>query len=305
MSGDFCDDPAAWRALGETIEWRGHRLFVRSEGQGEPLLLLHGFPTSSWDWKDVWSALLPGRRLISFDYLGFGFSDKPRDGNYSIFGYADQVEAVLAHEKLTSVHVLAHDLGDTVAQELLARDLERRAGTRPAAIAIATCCMLNGGVLPETHHPRLVQKLLASPLGYLFTFVINRRVFGKSMTPLFGPDTPPSARDLDGFWAGVNEQRGVRIYHKLIGYMAERRVHRERWVRPILGDDGAGGPVPFAMVNGLVDPVSGAHVVERLRALLPQVKVYELPRIGHYPQTEAPSQVVEAYRSFRETAQTT
>ncbi|HMG51998.1 MAG TPA: alpha/beta fold hydrolase, partial [Kofleriaceae bacterium] len=89
--------------------------------------MLHGFPTSSWDWRHVWDELARSYRVIALDYLGFGFSDKPSQGPYSVFAYADQAESVLARlGAVAHVHVLAHDLGDTVAQELLARDRERR-----------------------------------------------------------------------------------------------------------------------------------------------------------------------------------
>ena len=289
----YLADPRSWLQGGASIDWNGHRLFIRSEGQGAPLLLLHGFPTSSWDWKELWSELVAQYQVITFDYLGFGFSSKPSEGPYSVFAYADQAEAVLAHFGVKRTHLLAHDLGDTVAQELLARDLERRAGQRPMAIEPLSACLLNGGILPETHHPRVVQKLLDSPLGFLVAKLINRRMFEKSLAAVFGPSTQPSAHDLAGFWFCVSEGDGMRNTHRLIRYMRERRLYRERWVQPLID-----GPVPFAMINGLLDPVSGVHVVERLRQLRPAAEIYELGDIGHYPQTEAPARVLQAYRQF-------
>jgi pimeloyl-ACP methyl ester carboxylesterase len=287
--------PSQWRAAGGTFAWRDHRVFHREQGSGEPLLLLHGFPTSSWDWRHVWDELARQYHVVALDYVGFGFSDKPSDGPYSVFAYADQAEALLAHLGVVArVHVLAHDLGDTVAQELLARDAERRRGGKGGFAELASVCLLNGGLFPETHHPRPVQKLLDSPLGFLVARLTDRRRFGRGLADVFGPDTKPSEAELDGFWECASFGRGLRNYHRIIRYMRERRRHRERWVAPLLE-----GTVPLSLINGHLDPVSGKHMVDRLRELRPGAEVHDLPTIGHYPQTEAPADVLRAYAAFR------
>jgi pimeloyl-ACP methyl ester carboxylesterase len=272
--------PAAWRAQGAFLEWRGLRVFHRCQGRGEPLLLLHGFPTSSWDWKDVWERLVAWNRVVAFDYVGFGFSDKPPRGPYSVFGYADQAEALLEHLGIDAPHILAHDLGDTVAQELLARSPRR----------FRSVCLLNGGIFPEMHRPRLIQRLLASPLGPLIGRLMNRERFEKSFRSVFGKDTQPSAAEMDGFWECVEG----RVAHLLIGYMRERRQHRERWVSALLDES-----VSLALVDGLADPISGAQMVARLRELRPGARITALDGIGHYPQIEAPEAVLSAYAAFR------
>jgi pimeloyl-ACP methyl ester carboxylesterase len=76
---------------------------------------------------------------------------------------------------------------------------------------------------------------------------------------------------------------------KLIGYMAERREHRERWVGALCKTK-----VPVRLIDGLVDPISGAHMVARYRELVPNPDIVELPGVGHYPQLEAPDKVVTA-----------
>jgi pimeloyl-ACP methyl ester carboxylesterase len=286
--------PSQWRAAGHSFAWRDHRIFYRTQGDGEPLLLLHGFPTSSWDWRHVWDELSRCYRVVALDYLGFGFSDKPADGPYSVFAYADQAEALLARLGIARVHVLAHDLGDTVAQELLARDRERRGGSDGFA-DLASVCLLNGGIFPEQHRPRLIQKLLDSPIGAVIARLTDRRRFGDSLAAVFGPRTQPTEAELDGFWECASFGGGIGNYHRLIRYMRERRRHRDRWVAALLG-----GEVPLALVNGHLDPVSGKHVVDRLRELSPGAEIHDLPEIGHYPQTEAPAAVLRAYAAFRQ-----
>ena len=109
-----------WHRSGHTdLRFRGHRIYTRvQKAAGRPvLLLIHGFPTASWDWEAIWSDLAEDNTLIAADMIGFGFSDKPRDHRYCIAEQADLFEELLRSEDVTSYHCLAHDYGDTVAQE--------------------------------------------------------------------------------------------------------------------------------------------------------------------------------------------
>jgi pimeloyl-ACP methyl ester carboxylesterase len=283
---------AAWHAAGQYFDWRGHAIFSRVDGDParEALLLIHGFPTASWDWGALWAPLAARWRVLTLDLLGFGFSAKPRAHAYSIAGQADLLEDFLRALGVARYHVLAHDYGDTVAQELLARQAE--SGPRPR---LASAAFLNGGLFPEAHRPLPLQRLLASPLGPLLARAITRARFGASMTRIFGPHTPPSRAELDGFWALIERHEGRRVMPRLIGYMRERRQQRARWVGALQR-----ATQPLRLIDGAADPISGAHLAQRYRELVPQPDVVELPGIGHYPQVEAPQAVLEAYLAFRE-----
>ncbi|WLG85778.1 alpha/beta fold hydrolase [Pseudomonas cucumis] len=278
-----------WRKCGQTFVFRGETIRYWAAGQGEPLLLIHGFPTASWDWHYLWQPLAQRYRVIACDMLGFGDSAKPVNHDYSLLEQADLQQALLAHLNVEQpVHVLAHDYGDSVAQELLARHYETRAD-------IASCVFLNGGLFPETHRPVLMQKLLLSPLGWMIGRAFTRDALVKSFQQVFGPKTRPTESELDDFWSLVDSNRGQRIMHKLIGYIPQRRVQRERWVSAMQR-----GEVPLRVIDGEVDPVSGAHMVARYRQLIPDPDTVLLPEIGHYPQIEAPAQVLEHYLEFRD-----
>jgi pimeloyl-ACP methyl ester carboxylesterase len=285
--------PEAWHAAGRSdLSHRGHALFHRVDGPrtAPVLLLIHGFPTASWDWHALWPALASRFRVIAPDLLGFGFSAKPRRHAYSLLDQADLCEMLLLRHGVTAYHVLAHDYGDSVAQELIARQPE--IGERPR---LRSAAFLNGGLFPETHRPRLVQRLLASPFGPWIARRMTRARFGREMQRIFGPGTPPSDSLLDGFWDLIEREQGRRVMPRLIGYMQERRVHRRRWVEAMQRTG-----VPMMLIDGLADPVSGAHLVARYRELVPSPDVTGLPGIGHYPQCEAPEAVLAAYLGFRE-----
>jgi pimeloyl-ACP methyl ester carboxylesterase len=280
-----------WRERGHFSRLRGREIFCVDSGELDKpaIFLIHGFPTSSWDWAPIWTALNESYRLVALDMLGFGFSDKPHAHRYSIMEQADICEALLVDRKLTGFHVLAHDYGDTVAQELLARQNEGK-----GVGSWLSVCFLNGGLFPETHQARLIQKLLLSPLGQLFNKLSTKRTFDKSFSAVFGPDTKPSDEELEGFWRLINYNDGKHVFHNLITYMSDRRQHRERWVGALKESI-----VPIGLINGSMDPVSGAHMLARYREVISRDHfTVELPTIGHYPQVEAPAEVVSAYLRF-------
>ena len=278
-----------WRKRSRTFVFRGQSIRYWTAGQGEPLLLIHGFPTASWDWHCLWQPLAQRYRVIACDMLGFGDSAKPLNHRYSLLEQADLQQALLAHLQIEqAVHVLAHDYGDSVAQELLARHYEQ-------CIEVASCVFLNGGLFPETHRPVLMQKLLLSPLGWMIGRAFTRDALVKSFRQIFGPQTGPSESELDDFWSLIETHRGPRILHKLIGYIPERRVQRDRWLAAMQRSE-----VPLRVIDGEVDPVSGAHMVQRYRELIADADTVMLPGIGHYPQIEAPVQVLKHYLAFRE-----
>jgi pimeloyl-ACP methyl ester carboxylesterase len=280
---------ADWRGQSREFNFNGYSIRYWSAGQGAPLLLIHGFPTAAWDWHYLWQPLSERYQVICCDMLGFGDSAKPRRHAYSLLEQADVQQALLAHLGISApVHVLAHDYGDSVAQELLARHYEGR-------VLLASCVFLNGGLFPETHRPLLAQRLLLSPLGPLLGRLFNRRKLAANFSRIFGPDTQASAAELDDFWSLIASNNGPAVLHLLIRYIPERRVQRDRWLAAMQR-----GELPLRLIVGAVDPISGVHMLVRYRELLPNADYVLLNTVGHYPQTEAPSEVLQHYLHFRQ-----
>jgi pimeloyl-ACP methyl ester carboxylesterase len=279
-------DAAAWRSSGSAFPFQGKQLFTRSGGSGEPLLLIHGFPTSSFDWASVWPELSKTHAVHALDMLGFGLSDKPQDYAYSLSASADQWQEYVQDLGLPEVSVMAHDYGNTVAQELLDRQNEGRLPFRIRKIAF-----LNGGLFPEATYPILMQRLLLGPIGPVIARLSNYRSFAASMKKICRQ--VPDEQALRAHWHMLQRNGGRRVLPKIIQYIRERRVHRERWVGALQNSE-----IPLCLINGLEDPISGVSIVHRWRELLPDAEVIELPGIGHYPQWEAPEDVLAAWRSF-------
>ena len=272
-----------WRETGDFFDFNGHQIFYRIEGEGQPLLLIHGYPTSSWDWNKIWNQLTDNFQCITLDMLGFGFSDKPK-ASYSIFNQADIYCGLLKKLKIKDCHIVSHDYGDTVAQEILARHSEAS-----LHFDVRSLNLLNGGLFPETHRPVLMQKLLLSPLGGLLVRLMNRDTLAKNLCKVFGSNTPPSEQEIDEFWSLIKHNDGHLVMHRLIHYMIERRENRSRWVEALQKSS-----VPIRLTDGMLDPISGAHLVERYKELVPNADVVCLNNVGHYPQIEDPESVLDA-----------
>ena len=282
-----------------------HRIAYWTQGPADapPLLLIHGFPTASWDWQALWPQLCEHYRVLAIDMMGFGYSAKPRGYAYSILDQADLITQLATSLGMQQCHVLAHDYGDTVAQELLARHLENQQQAQNSTLRLKSVCLLNGGLFPETHRATFAQKMLNSVLGPVVARLMSETRFNRSFCHVFGPHTQPSAAELKDFWSLMSAEQGSQgIAHLLIRYIGERRQHRERWVGAL---QKAGEPsaeqsgVPLRVICGAVDPVSGAHMAQRYRELVAAPDVVLLPDIGHYPQCEAPQQVLESFLAFQ------
>jgi len=281
-----------WRQNGNYFDYRGNRIFYRfDENSKEVLLCLHGFPSSSFDYHKIRDKLGLRFSVLAFDMIGYGFSDKPTDYDYTTFNQVDILQSLVENLQIEKLHVLAHDYGNTITQELLARAEENRLN-----FSIETICFLNGALFPETHRPITAQKLLISPLGFLFGRLIADAKFKKSLATVFGGNTQPTEAELNDFVEVFKYNDGKRIAHKLIRYMLERKKYRPRWVGAIQKMK-----QPFRFINGLDDKVSGAHLVKRFREVVPhQTDIIELENIGHYPHFEVPETVTEKYFEFHD-----
>lgn len=280
-----------WEATGQKLALGGHAVFVQRRGEGRWCTLLHGFPTSSYDWAPIAGALAEDRALLSFDYPGFGSSDKPVDHAYTTFERADLVEALWAQFGVTETDVVAHDIGDTVLLELLAR---RRDGA--AQPALRSLVWLNGGVYADLHRQTPGQMMLLAPGGESFAKMATRELFVMQLRATLSPTSAVSDDHLAELWQSVIAGTDSRtVMHLTIRYILERAEHRDRW-EPRLGDL----PCRSLFLWGLADPVSGEPMFRRIeQAVAGQGHdLVELDDVGHYPQVERPDVVAARIRQF-------
>jgi pimeloyl-ACP methyl ester carboxylesterase len=279
----------AWQGRGQTEEFRGYSIHTfRQDGEGPLLLLLHGFPSSSYDWRLLLEEL-PGRNVLAFDFLGFGLSEKPREHDYSLFQQADLTEELVRrHGAGRSVFIVAHDMGTSVANELMARKLE---GQLP--MEIAGIVLFNGSMVLEVASPTPAQKALRSRFGPLVARLSSERFFRHQFGSVFSAAHPLSEAEAEDQWSLICHNGGRTLGHRLISYMDQRETHAERWHGAIREWPGA-----LSLAWGLLDPVATTAVLAALRELRPEVPVAELPDLAHYPQIEDPRSLAQAFSSL-------
>lgn len=260
------------------------RVFVRSApGDGPTILLLHGYPSSSYDYHQV-VPQLEGRAWVTLDFLGFGLSDKPRPHRYSLLEQADIVAAVVAKAASGPMVLIAHDMGTSVATELLARDMQ---GQLPFELRAAV--IGNGSVILNRASLRPAQKLLRGPLGPILSRLSSESSFVKGFGRLFSTDHPLTEQEGRAQWALWSANDGHRIAHLLISYLDERVRYASRWHGAV-----GGWPKPLSFLWATDDPVATVNVLDGLRELRPAATVVELPGVGHYPQVEVPDEFIRA-----------
>ncbi len=259
-----------------------------AEGAGDetPLLIFHGFPTSSHDWHLALPHLAARRRVVLFDFLGFGLSDKPADYSYSLHEQADLALAVCRATGVARCHLLAHDMGTSVATEWMAR---RERDLLPVEVASLT--LMNGSVHIDLARLTPSQRLLRSPLGPAFARHARKATFQWQLRRILGRPVP--TEELDAMWALLVHDGGRDRLIAIMSYIVERTRFARRWIGALERLD-----LPAHVVWGAKDPVAVPAIAEALAAEIPGAELRWLPELGHYPQVEAPDEVARVTNSW-------
>jgi pimeloyl-ACP methyl ester carboxylesterase len=281
---------AGWEANGHYRELCGYRVFtVDAPSIGpethEPLLILHGFPTSSFDYAAVLEPLRAGRRVILFDDVGFGLSAKP-DMPYTLALQADVAVALAGELGLTRLALLTHDVGDTIGGELLARRAEGS-----WAVEVTRRVITNGSIYIEQAHLTKAQQLLLSqpdeklPPDAPLTAASIARSLRETYSPFSSLAHEGSADDhMAATVEQIMRDDGHLLLSRLIRYIEERRQNESRFTGAIEAD-----PSPLHVVWGMDDPIAVPSMVDTLLAARPDATVVRLDGVGHYPMVEAPA----------------
>ena len=278
----------AWRDRGADEEFQGRRIHVyRQSGDGPLLLLLHGFPSSSYDWRLLLEQEA-GRGVLAPDFLGFGLSEKPRDHRYTLHWQADMVEELVRRQGESGpVFFLAHDMGTSVANELMARDIEGA-----LEMNLTGGLLLNGSMIQDAASPTLGQRILRSAVGPLFSRLSSERFFRQQFGSIFSPGHPLTDEEADDQWELICAGGGRTMNHKTIAYMDERFKHADRWHGAIRDWE-----KPLSLAWGMLDPVATEAVLDAVVALRPNAPVTRFEDLGHYPQIEDPGRVAGALQT--------
>jgi len=270
--------------VGEHRVWCKRIPATREVGNA-PLLVLHGFPTCSFDWRLVVDRLGAERDVVVLDLLGFGLSDKP-DQRYGLRSYADGVEAVAAHLGLTHVDLVTHDIGDSVGGEVLARSLEGTLG-----FTVGRRVLTNGSIYMELVQLTFGQQFLLGLPDERNELVgaDGGESFRNGVAATFAPGSVVDAEELEALSELARRQDGLAMLPRTIRYIEDRRAEERRFTGAIEAH-----PSPVGLVWGDQDPVAVHAMAERFVTVRPGTELVTLEGVGHYPMLEAPDRFAEA-----------
>jgi pimeloyl-ACP methyl ester carboxylesterase len=247
-----------------------------------PLLFLHGYPSSSYDWRHAFDKL-DGHRLIVLDFLGFGLSDKPRDHVYSLRTQADIVETLAERFGTVPATLVSHDMGSSVATEILAREINGK-----LSFKLRSALLFNASLVRERASLLWGQKLLLSRLGPLATRLSTEFSFRRQLAGIFSKAHPLGADEAADQWSLLAQSDGHRLLDRLIYYNQERVTPplAERWHNALRD-----WPGRLELAWAELDPICTEAVLQAVLRLRPHATVTRLPGLGHYPQIEDPQAV--------------
>jgi pimeloyl-ACP methyl ester carboxylesterase len=256
------------------------------------VLVVHGFPGSSWDWQGVVAHVGDNARVVVADMLGFGHSAKPKTGtfmdNYSLMRQADLYESVAKQEGLTNVVLVIHDMGQSVGAEIMARHDE---GSLSFKISHVVC--VNGSTLMDLIVVQPIQKKMLALPDQAATEHADFAEFREGIRTTFGKEyaaTEGFEETLDIMAAQVFKADGDLIMPQMIRYLDERMRNYNRWAGTLMSFHSA----PMSVYWGLQDPVALEKMANRIKALRPVTDVYKMPDVGHWPSIEVPDRIGNA-----------
>ena len=296
---------SAWEATGEYIQYGPfhHKLFVKQLGNAEAtsektLLLLHGFPESSYSYHRIVEGMLKiFDRIILFDMLGYGLSDKPVETySYSLLEQADTVLEVWKHFGIKGGHLLSHDMGDSVATEIVAR---HENGLLPAWFSegLQSITFTNGSMVLELAKLRITQKILLSRLGKGFNKLTTFSIFDHQVRSAHGNDKL-TKEDIQLLWEVNTFKEGNRKAYLTIKYLNDRKqFEKTRWL-PALGQT----KLPIHLCWGDADSVARVEMAYYLKEnVCKEATLTIMKSLGHFCQLGSPQEWIEHVSAFYKT----
>jgi pimeloyl-ACP methyl ester carboxylesterase len=254
-----------WQDRGSHIGWTSTlpensefgELDVFTIQSGDPanpaILMIHGYPTSSFDFHELVDLLDDDYYVVALDTPGYGLSDKPKNGFvYSLFDDALLVEHYVADVLgLDSFAMLTHDKGNSVGLAFL--DLYQA----QADYEITHHFITNGNIyLPLADLTRFQNGLLDERLGPFLTRHVSGHLVARGLADGYFSVPQPDAV-IEGIATSIDYDDGGEVQHATIQYLAERAQFENGWLETLEASD-----IPTTLIWGLDDPVAPVRVAD-------------------------------------------
>jgi len=291
-----------WQSSGEYISYSAHQhqVFVKQVGNpnassDKTLLLLHGFPESSYSYNAVLQGLTQTfDRIILFDMIGYGWSDKPVETfSYSLLEQADIAFQVWKYFGITGGHILSHDMCVSVATEILTRH-EHHLLPDWFSDGLKSVTFTNGSMILKFSKLRITQKILLSRYGALLGKVISYPLFSKQVKGAHG-NSNLTNEAIQALWTANTYQDGTRKSYLTIKYLNDRKQFEQtRWM-PALSQT----QLPIHICWGEDDQVAQVIMAKYLKEkTCPHATLTIMENVGHFGQLGNPKKWLEAVALF-------
>jgi len=306
-----------WHKKGLMVEIFGNKMFVIDSAVGltnhsdkNAVIFFHGFPCSSHDYHRSFEILHEKfgnkKRLIFFDHVGFGFSDKPlNDYEFTLHDHAENALKLFEQLDVKSAHIVAHDMGDSVLTEILSR---RYLGLLPSRFDdfFKSVTFTNGGMRYDLINKRLTQTLLINPyigpilaaLNSRISEPIARKLSRQQLSSVYGPEANPDHRieDIEAMFSLTRHNGGTGLVQKTCSYLLDRARFESRWYRALGHLD-----IPCMLLWGDSDAVAPMDIAKYLARNVIPPKVLTgkyLKNVGHFLMLEKPQEWSQIVSDF-------
>lgn len=274
----------AWQAQGEfqqvKVDGLGtHQLFVIDTGASDKpvMCILHGYPTSTYDYWKALPLLAEKYRVIMHDHLGFGLSDKPVDYNYQLMDQASIALKLWKQLGISKCHILAHDYGSSVATEII-----HRYNNQSLELNIQQVTLCNGSMHIELSKLRPIQKLLKNKfIGPLVARLASKETMNRNFKKIYSDASKVDSDELDTIWDMMLHNDGRRVLSKVTRYIEQRYTHWDRWIGALKQTD-----LPIHVLWAEDDPVAVVEMAHVIHAETKNSRKTILPGLGHFPMLE-------------------
>ncbi|MNK01146.1 Haloalkane dehalogenase [compost metagenome] len=265
----------------QRFEYQGQQISFLDQGTGEAILIVHGTPTNSSEYQEIIEELSRNYRCVAIDHLGFGQSEKPEGGDYSIQAHQDRLIALLKHLNLKTFHLVVHDFGGVIGLPL----------TRNADFKIKSVTMLNSWLWPliETEPQMKSQKWLLS--SGIFPFLYRQLNFSPKFLVKLGWGTKkPLSKERHRFYIEQFPKKTDRA--GAVGFLrALFDFENPCWKQADTISKMT--ETPLQIIWGKSDKLISTRSLERWKKLLPKAQIHEFENVGHFVAEEAPEEVAK------------
>ncbi len=260
------------------------RMHYIDEGSGEPIVLLHGNPGWSFEYRHVIKELSKTNRCIAIDHIGFGLSDKPSDFDYLPASQAKNFELFMDSMNLENITMTFNDWGGPIGLSYAIRHPEK----------FRKLVFMNTWLWSVEDDP-YYRKFSGFMGGWLGRFLIkNFNVFaGAFLKQVFGDRnklTKPIHRHYSKHLATRKERKGCYTFPKHI-------IASSKWLDSLWQQHEKINTIPAAFVWGMKDIAFREKELNYWIEHWNNPKVVRLDNVGHYPQEESPDDVIRELRS--------